>query len=776
MATEAVQPGWNDRDTTRGTHDPAAARWGGRIDPDAELGALVDDDGDGPDVLTAGDLHHGDGDGQAGHDGAVDAHLIPLPSPTLGQRLRLVAASGQDPVPAWVGDGASRRQVAAAVRRDAVFLAKVGAVHSPRLAGKSALWSLRGAVVLGWRLARWVYDIDGHPLAGKVQASDDKQYVRMAELRSKRQRFRFLLLVFLALIATGGVLFVASVSKLLLALVLAGMVAVLAWAGKPQGATLASPALAAQTQGRPRLTSLQIVRALQALGMPTLTRALDGDSSRIWRSPISATRGGFKVHLQLPVGVLAAELVAHEQRIAAALGRPADTVVVEPHPNVTPGDLTLWIMDKPLLASGRGPGPLAKAKRANWWQPVQVGVTRIGTVHTIALRGGAWFVGGQPSSGKSSLLRVAAAHTALDPTALLLISNLKGSPDYAALRPVCHTYVNGSPESDPTVIPRTTAMLRWVLDECARRNDLLTRLVEEGKASSADVTADLAKARPGDFAPVTVVLDEVHRLFDKTDNPEAEEAAELFGKVIKAVRSVAITVIAATQLAGSESVPPVVTRAARIRGCLKVQDEVSWRQIFGNAGKGSFATSGVATLAAGTVILKAEDGGALKVGTFYIEPTHLAEIGKRALQLRTDLHTLTGEAAGEAPTEVEPVDPAALLRHVLDALPTTAPTGTDDNGVAWVHALEEALSAREEYTGRSAGWLTPELRSRKVDTRPVNRRVPDPRTGGTRQVNRPGVRSVDVRRALIRLVNAATPHGDDEDGTAPDGHPSVAAR
>lgn len=714
-------------------------RWGTPVDPDADLAALDENGG-----LRAGDLPGG-----GEEPVAVDSVVLELPAPSTGQRWRALRDGEAEALPPWATDPAALRESTRRVAAEAAFAAKYAAVRSPKLAAVSAWWITRGTGIAVYKLTRWVLDVDGHPLIGTVTASSDKAYHAMATARTKRQQFRFGLLGVLTLLAAAAVGVLWWRSPLIVVALAVAVAGVLARVGRPAGARLVSPAV--NRDVTPRLTSQLIVRALCSLGIGPLTKALTADSSRMWRSSIVPVRGGYRVHIQLPESVVADDLVDHEQRLASALARPADTVIVEPLSHITPGDANLWIFDKPVLAADRGPGPLAKARAASWWKPVQLGHTRVGQVHTEHLRGGAWFVGGRPSSGKSSLCRIAAAHTALDPNALLVVVNLKGSPDYLPLKPVCHRYLSASPETDRTVLAETTGLLRWLLAECGRRNDFLVALVEKGRADTNDVTEELARRHP-ELRPMTVILDEVHRLIDKADNPEAEEAVELLGKCIKAVRSVAITMIAATQLAGVESIPASLTRAARVRGCLVVSDSVSFRQIYGDAGQGVFAASGVAKLPTGSVLLRSETGAALKVGCFNITAPDLRAIGQRALDLRTAMHTLTGEAAGEPVAGEQVTDPADLLRDVIEAIPGTAPTGGDDDaGVAWVAALETTLGRLDAYQGRAPGWLPGELRARQVPVSQLNRRVTDD-DGQPRQRNQAGVRLETVRSRLQRLL------------------------
>ena len=709
-------------------------RWGTPIDPDRALRE------EPAEVLSAGSEE------RPAPPRPVDSHLIAVRR-TPGERMAAIRA-GEVTVPAWLTDARVARETAARAVKDVRKLALISVILGPGAVVRVAWWTIRGVVLLEGRAIRWAWDKDGHPVLGAKPAESDRAYVAMADKRTMRQKYRFGIIGAAHLAALIGWSTVLAYWPAFTWPVAAAVATVMARVGRPQAATILSPSVRGHVT--PRLTAQGIVRALAALGISALTKALDGDSTGLWRSDILATRGGHKVHIQMPGTVLAADLVQHEQRLAMALQRPEDCVIVEPMPHVTPGDLMLYVFDRPQLTGDLGPGPLAAAKKTSWWEPVQIGITRLGQPHREALRGGAWFLGGRPSSGKSSLARVAACHTALDVRALLLVANLKGSPDYVALQPICHRYVNGAPETDPTVIERTMVMLQWLLDECGRRNDFLTKLAAAGKAESNDVTPELA-AKYERLRPITAILDEVHRLIDKTDNPRAEEAAELLGKVIKAVRSAGITLICITQLAGTESIPPALTRAARVRGCLVVGDEVSFRHIFGNSGPGAFARAGVNRFRPGTVLLAALDGSPVKVGVHNITPAVMRTIGQRALGLRTDSRTLTGEAAGEAGPE--PVDPAVLLRAVLDALPSAAPArGASDRDVAWLSDLEEVLGqADSQWSDRADGWLSGELRARGVDNEKVNRRWVD---GGGKQRQRTavGVRADSVRQALARLA------------------------
>jgi hypothetical protein len=678
----------------------------------------------------------------------VEGHDVVV-KPTSGRRWE--ALREQDvQLPAALRDPAAfrtavRRELRA-VRNAAVLVA----VALPKTVGLCAWWTVRGTALSVTDLILWMLVREMHPDLSSTPASSDRAAIAMDHRRLMRQRIRRNILVTTLVLLTGGTgaawYYLGTLPLWLLG---GGLVAYLTWRGKPVGKKVFMPTGAQKLL--PRLTLGSIVSAFGVLGIRGIDASIKaGHTDRWWTSTPQAIRGGHVVDMVLPSGIEARTIIPYEQRLAGALGRPEDCVIVEPRPRMTPSNLRLYVYDAPRLEKV-GAGPLATARKTSWFTPVAIGITRAGIVHTEALAGGAWFLGGRPGSGKSSLAFVAAAHTALDPGARLMVVALKGGADFAPFEPLCERYIVGAPETSRTVVPEAVALLRWILDEAARRADFLVKLSKKDHTTYAKVTPELAAKYPKQLGPITAILDEVHRLLDESDNPDVKETVELLGKVIKAVRFVAITLICVTQLAGGESVPPVITRAARVRGCLRVGDEVSWRQIFGNVGQGMYQAAGAGRLKPGQVILATETGDPLKIGVYDIAP-HLEKICGRAVAVRETLGVL-----GKDETPLPGiVDPTILLRDVAAAIPDTAPVGGPADGdVAWISELEAVLSEKEPYRGRCAGWLSVELRSpaRRVATAQVNRRCPVSEQYPSGQRNGPGVRLGDVRAALVRLLD-----------------------
>jgi S-DNA-T family DNA segregation ATPase FtsK/SpoIIIE len=524
----------------------------------------------------------------------------------------------------------------------------------------------------------------------------------------------------------------------------------LARAGKPVGTALLSPAV--RKDVKVPLTSQAIVQALSVLGIGVLTKSLTTDSSRIWRSGIATTRGGYVVHLQLPPGVVAGELIPHEDRMAAALGRAKDTVVVTPLPHVTPSDLRLFILDRPILSGRPATWPLASKKRVSVFDALPLGIDRIGDPYRLGLIEQNVFTGGIPGSGKSAMVRVIAAVAALDPLCRLSIVNLKGTPDFLALEGVCHRYLSGNPDTDPGIVPATLEVLREVAADLGTRAALLTTAARRGQAPDSKITRELAQHVAG-LRPHVLVIDEAHRLFDGSPY-HAGRAAELLTTIVRLGRAHGVILVLATQLGDADSVPPALLRMASVRMCLRVSDHIALNQLLGN---GASRVLGIPSdFAPGTGLVRTA-AGTTKIRSYYLDGPALTEIGKRAIALRSDLQALTGDAAGQHLAPVaEGSDPAQLLRDVLAAVPTTAPTGGPaDTDVAWLAELETALAEHDAYAGRAPGWLAGELRARKVATQGLNRRVPlDVRPSGQR--NEAGVRATTVQAALADLLTTHT--------------------
>jgi hypothetical protein len=690
----------------------------------------------------------------------VEGHLIETRKTRRDWFARL---DGDEPViPAWFTDAQVRAEIRRRWLRRAGRATVLGLINGPWLGLLLIGWTFRGGFRTGKRVVLWAADRDGHPASGKQPATTDKVYDQMAWSHAERIGFRVRLLAGITVAALAGLagLWLATMVGFLPAwvfalLALAGMVTAvwqLARAGRPETVKTLTPF--ARTFVIPTLTCALVSAALREVVPAATAKAITEaeEKNALWRSGFLPIPGGHKIQVLMPGAYHARALVPYENRLAAGMGRAEDCAIVLPLPKVTASMLWLYIFDTPVFSGRSAPGPIATARRTNWWEAMPCGITRTRDVHSERLWGGAWGIGGKPEQGKSELGKAVVAWSILDPIVKVMVFNLKGDPGYAFARACCHQYISASPDLDPTAIPKAHKAVKWLLAECGRRNAFLEKLYEAGKITAAEVTEELSRAYPDELGPITFVIDEIHRAFNPSDYPAADEFKADFAKAIRAVRSVAISLFWLTQLANSESVPTDVSGSTRCRVCLKVDSTAFFTQIFGQSGEGVFKQLGISEFPTGVAVMASLEGKPTKVKVFHITPK-LAAIGERAHRLRAGLDLLTGQAAGQVVATGDLTDPADLLRHLLPLIPTTAPTGgPEDDAVAWLSELETVLTEREDYRGRSPGWLAGELRSRGVAIlKGINRRVPvTDRASGQR--NETGVSVQAVRDRLAELL------------------------
>jgi hypothetical protein len=174
-----------DETTTNGyTDSDAAARL--PLKPLNLTPANVPDWGSVPEVVVhAGALKAGETDEEP-----VEFTETVLPAASMTERVEVAAGERPPALPAWLKDRQLAREAAARQARWAGYAVGRGAVQTPRSAGRMAWWTLRGAAKAIRSWGKWVWDFDGHPLLGKIQAESDKAYVRIASDRAMRQKVR----------------------------------------------------------------------------------------------------------------------------------------------------------------------------------------------------------------------------------------------------------------------------------------------------------------------------------------------------------------------------------------------------------------------------------------------------------------------------------------------------------------------------------------------------------------------------------------------------------
>lgn len=182
-----------------------------------------------------------------------------------------------------------------------------------------------------------------------------------------------------------------------------------------------------------------LIGALTAAGLLRPPKADEPRHTlRRYGAPIH-DQNGTTVVVRLPAGLVLSDLVAKRERIAAWLNAPLDQLTITQQPGQGPAIVRISIT-RPHQRTTRLVQPAAVT---SWRAPLTIGVDHKGSDVTVPVYNtGLTLVGGRTGSGKSTALRMYAAHFAADPDALLYIADGKGAvDDWSPIRARCERLV-----------------------------------------------------------------------------------------------------------------------------------------------------------------------------------------------------------------------------------------------------------------------------------------------------------------------------------------------
>lgn len=695
--------------------EPAAFPIAPAVIPAARPDSEPDEDADRESVLvTAG--------GPAGPP--VDPPDEPRPfAPVSGQRAPIV--------PPWLATRAAARDSALWTAGEAWYHLRFHGLRSPKYAGKTVVYAPAGLYRLITRLLHWASAEEGnwHLRQHAASRADSATWLALDLRRQRQSAWRWWVVGAVAVAVTAATVVVASglVPPLWRLVILAGLLPVLARAGRPADKPITDRVSAAGTYRK--LTAELVRRALLSAGLNGITSAVAKDPGAIsFPEEIHKDGPGYLAIVDLPHGVEAADVIARRGKLASGLRLPLDQVWPEPGTGHT-GRLNLWVGHEPASKMRQPAWPLLKTGTGDVFKPFPFATTpRLDTV-SASLMFRNWLFGGQPGSGKSFAMRLAVLAAALDPRAEIHGYELGGKGDFKPLAPVCAEYGNGN---DDDTLAACAAMFDWLYKEGQRRSGRIDYYASIGKAPENKVTPELAALLGSGLHPLVVFVDEAQELFlfGKT----GKAAGEMAERCIKLYRAMGIILIIGTQIPDKDSLPTGITRNINTRFCLSVADQVANDMILGTSAYklGYRATVFEPEVEAGWGIL----AGLGKPGarrSFYVDGAAAASVMARAIAART--------RAGTMPDPEAQAAPAAAGYDVLADVAAAWP-GTED--AAWNETLLERLAAaRPEVYGRwEPAQLTAALANHDISTGQIGRRI-DGKT-----VNRRGPARADIQSAI----------------------------
>ena len=600
------------------------------------------------------------------------------------------------------------------------------ALRSPAYFARALGFAVWGVIAVLRRLVAW-WHIPGTGALERQAAANglltDHLRIHKAAKETRRARGTILALCLAGLAAaTAAMVLIAPWWGW--AFTAVALFVVFALAGRPQGKTITTKAqLPAQVQPPDKDV---IVRALGAVGIAEINKAIAAGAFPPFPSPVREDGPGWRAEVDLPYGVTAAMVIDRRPQLASGLRRPLGAVWPEPVTSEHAGRLDLWVGRADISKAKPPPWPWLRTGGGDVFGPLPFGTDPRGRRVDAAVIEHNWLIGSMPGQGKTSAVRVLLSGVSLDPTAEMWVHELKGTGDLDWFEQCAHRFVSGIHDE---AIAYAAESLKLLRAEIGRRT---TRLKELDRALVQDkkVTREIASKRGLKLWPLACIIDENQNLFA---HPKyGKQAGEDATFIIKIGRALGVFLILATQRPDKESCPTGVSGNVSTRFCLKVAGQVENDMILGTSAykNGARATTFRPKIDAGLGYLKGEENTAQVVRTYYLNDADTERVAKRARALREAAGTLSGAALGE--------DDAAPQRDVLaDAAEVLA-------GVTGMHwqPLADQLAERfpERWADASGEAVRAELGARGVPSVVV---VQD----GTRAR---GCRAADVDKAANR--------------------------
>jgi hypothetical protein len=340
---------------------------------------------------------------------------------------------------------------------------------------------------------------------------------------------------------------------------------------------------------------------------------------RITRSTL--TRSGEQLRVRVPAGGQVADLEAEAERIAAFLG--VREVRVTREPECARHARVVVLRRDPLADPQPVPWPLATAERLSLWRPIPVGVDEDGGEVSVLLPERNLLEGGEPGSGKSSIVQLLIAAAALDPLVRLTLFDPKLVE--LAVWQRCGRLVGPS-------VDQAIEVLKQLISELDDR--YLTLLANRAR-----------KVTEGDGLPLhLLVVEELAFYTNGPDRKAAQAFAVLLRDFVARGRAAGMVTVATTQKPSADVVPTYLRDLFGFRWALRCSTPDASDTILGRgwASQGYSAAS-IDPAVRGVGLLLQEGGIPVRLRACWLEDLELAELARRAELLR-------GTASSARPT------------------------------------------------------------------------------------------------------------------------------
>nr|WSY53820.1 cell division protein FtsK [Streptomyces sp. NBC_00886] len=637
-------------------------------------------------------------------------------------------------LPSWLKDRADFVATARHAGSRAGYATLYHGARLPWYATQLTLMSPRGTCRFTAATSRWLWDREAAPLRDyAVRREDVTDYLTLARLRGNRVRLRGLVTVVAAVFGTGFAVWLYVMAPAFLYVFAAGGVLTLGYFGQQPDAPVIGPAVM-RTELQ-KLTGTIVLRALDAISNPKISAAIkkggDMDGMR-FTSEITRDGPGYRADLDLPYGVTPDDVMEKREALASGLRRKVGCVWPSGDENEHEGRLVLWVGDKPMNETTKPAWPLLKDGQIDLFKPVIFGNDQRMRWVEVTLMFASIVIGAIPRMGKTFLLRLLMLICALDPRAMLLAFDLKGTGDLGALEPVCHRYRAGEEDEDIEYILHA---LREIKAELRRRAKVIKSL-PRSRCPESKVTPALANDKSLGLHPIAISIDECQVLFEH--EKYGAELESICTDITKRGPALGIIGMYATQRPDAKSLPTGISANAVLRFALKVMGHTANDLILST---GAYKSGIRATMFSrkdlGICYMAGEGDDPRIVASAFVDAPKAELVVTRARKMREEYGNITGHAIGEGPSATAGMD---LLGDILKVV------GVDEEQV-WNERVAARLAELrpDVYEGWKGENVTSALKPWGVETTQVWGTSDD-----GEGKNRRGIRRADVVAAVAR--------------------------
>jgi hypothetical protein len=332
-----------------------------------------------------------------------------------------------------------------------------------------------------------------------------------------------------------------------------------------------------------------------------------------WVMRCVLTRAGEQLRVRLPAGSQAPDLENASERLAAFLGVREVRVTRDPA-NARYARVVVLRRD-PLADPQPIPWPLTKDDRCSLWAPIPVGEDEDGNQVEILLPERNLLLGAEPGGGKSTVAQLLIAAAALDPSVVLTLFDPK-LVELAVWQGCTNRLVGPNVE-------QAIEVLKALIAELDDR--YLTLLANRAR-----------KVTQGDGLPLHLVV--VEELAFYTNGPDRKASAAfsvLLRDFVARGRAAGMVTVATTQKPSADVVPTFLRDLFGFRWALRCSTPEASDTILGRGwASQDYSAAQIDPTARGVGLLLQEGGVPVRLRSCYLDDLELAELARRAEQLR----------------------------------------------------------------------------------------------------------------------------------------------